>query len=509
MKDVSFPPGVVWNRAGAVGILKWVPRDVRAHPDWAGKTIVERSTGTCDRAEGLRRAMRMLIELEDQWAECRRQLGGALVPLDTNMLPEDVAEFADQVDTMVAAEFAADPDDRPKGGEPMPADPAGLVQWAAREIGYEPAPDMLPVLREAVAARLANQPPANEHQRYAAEAAARLAPRPKRRPRRTLDDLIALFEVERLEGGKARRASNYTTATDVLREVVGGGTVLDHIDRDDLRAVRDAILARPLAPASQRKYVRAAATIFGLAVDEGWLPANPALGLAPQRQPKEDEGARRPFTAAELAALFPDAWRLDTAADWMLALGLFQGLRAEEAAQLETSDVERAVGVWVIHVRAWTPTADGGRSYASGKHLKNPASERTLPIHSRIEPALIALADARRAAGERLLLPGVKRWGKEGCYGSVRKDVAARLTAAGVKTERTSHHSLRHNFRDACRAAGIAHGHALALGGWALGKGAEAGYGEGYTPATLKSSIDLLAYPSVGAGPILIEIKGN
>jgi integrase len=282
----------------------------------------------------------------------------------------------------------------------------------------------------------------------------------------------------------------------VLREVVGGATPLDHIDRDTMRTVRDKILARPLAPASQRKYCRALGTIFAFAAQEKWIgaDANPALGLAPKRRKEEAEDDKRPFTDEELAALFPEGWRLDDATDWMLALGLFQGLRAEEAAQLEVCDVGQVEGVWSLFIRDWTPT-ETGRDYSLGKSVKNEASERVIPVHARIAAPLLALAAARRAAGERMLLPGIKRWGKEGFYGSIRKKVTERLVAAGVKTKRTSHHSLRHNFRDAGRAARIPRDHALALGGWSLGRGAEADYGEGYTPATLAPSLDRLPFP--------------
>jgi hypothetical protein len=44
----------------------------------------------------------------------------------------------------------------------------------------------------------------------------------------------------------------------------------------------------------------------------------------------------------------------------------------------------------------------------------------------------------------------------------------------------------------------------LALGGWSLGKGAEAGYGDGYAPADLKQSPDLLDYSS--EEPVMEEL---
>ena len=501
MKDEGFPPGVVRNRAGRVGVLKQVPCDVWGHPDWAERSkTIERSTGTSDRAEGLRRAMRMLVELEAGWEECRRELRGRPT-LWKSMTRAEVEAFAETVDTLVMLEH--DPEAEPEGGLPLPEDPAELVEWAGHTLGRVFAPALLPVLRDAVAARLANQPPANARERYLTKAVERLAPQPRRRPTRTVDELIALFEAERLGSPRdPRTVSNYTTAFEVLREVVGGSTPLDQVDRDVMRAARDAICARPLAPSSKRKYARALGTLCTFAVAEGWMTANPGLGLAPERSPEEAAGDKRRFTDEELGALFPGGWRLETATDWVLALGLFQGMRGEEIAQLETGDIGEVEGVPVIHIRAWTPTPEGGRDYDLGKSVKNAASERTIPVHAVIEPALVALAAARRAAGERMLLPRVKRYGKEGFYGSVRKDLNARLTAAGVKSSRTTPHSLRHNFRDACLDAGVSRDHRLALGGWSLGKSAEADYGDGFKPAALKGSLDRLVFP-VGQGPCL------
>jgi len=493
MKDRDFPPGVVWNRAGLVGVLKQVPKDVWAHPDWAKRSkTVERSTHTRDRAEGLRRAMRILVELEDSWEQARRDLGASGPIPVAAMTPPEIEAFADTAETLIALEH--DPEVS-RTGEPLPADPGRLVEWVAGALGQAPAPHLLPVLAEAVAARLADPTPTTPEARYAVEARRVLAPAPKRRPTRTLADLIALFEAERLASLDPRSKSNYTTAFAALREVVGEATPLALIDRDTLRAVRDAITARPLAIASQRKYVRAVGTLFTFAVAERWMDANPALGLAPKARPEDEGGGRRPFNRAELAKMFPKGWRPVSAVDWLLALGLFQGMRAEEIAQLETIDIAQVGGVWAIHIRAWSPSAEGGRDRALGKSIKNDASERVIPIHARIEADLIALANARRKAGERMLLPGVKRYGLEGYYGSLRKALDAHLASLGVKSPGMRHHALRHNFRDACRAANIPREHVLTLGGWSLGKGAEADYGEAIPPAALKPSLDALAFP--------------
>lgn len=495
MKDRDFPPGVVWNRAGLVGVLKQVPKDVWAHPDWAERSkTVERSTGTRDRAEGLRRAMRILVEYEDAWDACRRELRREPVPVES-MTSAEVEVFVNTVESLIDA--AHEPEAASAAGltEPIPTDPIALVDWASRWHNMAPAPSLRRVLTDAVAERLADPTPSSAAERYMAEARRVLAPAPRRRPTHTLDDLIALFEAERLASLDPRSKSNYTTAFAALRKVVGAATPLALIDRDSMRAVRDTITARPLAVASQRKYVRAVGTLFGFAVHEGWMDSNPALGLAPKARPEDEEDGSRGYTPAALAKMFPKGWRPVSAMDWLLALGLFQGMRAEEASQLETADIAQVGGTWAIHIRRWTPTPEGGKDRSLGKSVKNASSVRVVPIHARIEAALVALAKARRKAGERMLLPGVKRYGQEGFYGSLRKDLADHLKALGVKEPGKQHHALRHNFREACRAAQIPREHVLTLGGWSLGKGAEAEYGEAIPPADLKPSLDRLTFP--------------
>jgi len=492
-KEAGFPPGVVWNRAGRVGVLKQVPRDVWDHPDWVGRSrTVERSTGTADRAEGLRRALRMLVELDDAWEACRRDLRREPRPV-ASMTASEAEAFAGDAETLLDLEF--DPEVAKAGGEALPGDPGELVGWAARSLGLAPAAGLLPALGEAVAARLAEPTPTTDRARYEAEARRLLTPGPRRRRRMSLAELFSLFEADpRRAGLSGRTASNYTTAKAVLGDVVGLGAFVDQVDRDDMRRVRDALLALPLAPATKRKYVRAVGSLFAYALREGLVEANVALGLAPPAAAAEGALKRRQFTADELARLFPPGWGLASPVDWMLALGLFQGLRAEECAQLEACDVEEVGGVLAIHVRGWSPAPDGGEDWSLGKSVKNASSVRTVPVHRRIEAALAGLAEARRRAGGRMLLP-VRLYGDEGFYGSVRKDVNARLVEAGVKSARTTFHSLRHNFRNACDEAGIPLRHVHALGGWSRGKGSDAGYGDPLLPATLKPSLDRLVFP--------------
>ena len=63
------------GRNGRVGILKKIPRDLWPHPRYAGKSkLIERSTGSTDKAEGTKIALEMLARLEIEFSQARAEL---------------------------------------------------------------------------------------------------------------------------------------------------------------------------------------------------------------------------------------------------------------------------------------------------------------------------------------------------------------------------------------------------------------------------------------------------
>jgi AcrR family transcriptional regulator len=71
----ALPSNVRVGRNGRIGILKKVPRDLWAHPRYAGKSkVIERTTGTSDVEGGTRIALAMLAELERDFAAARRDI---------------------------------------------------------------------------------------------------------------------------------------------------------------------------------------------------------------------------------------------------------------------------------------------------------------------------------------------------------------------------------------------------------------------------------------------------
>lgn len=76
------------------------------------------------------------------------------------------------------------------------------------------------------------------------------------------------------------------------------------------------------------------------------------------------------------------------------------------------------------------------------------------------------------------------------------KFFSAYMEKIGIKTNRTSFHSLRHSFQDACRKAKMFPGHREAIAGREEG-GVGGNYGDGYAIADLDASLQSISYPEI------------
>ncbi|WP_316858560.1 TetR/AcrR family transcriptional regulator [uncultured Cohaesibacter sp.] len=71
----KLPKNVRIGRNGRVGILKKVPRDLWHHPQYRSRSkVIERSTGAINLKEGVRIALAMLKDLEQEFASARMEL---------------------------------------------------------------------------------------------------------------------------------------------------------------------------------------------------------------------------------------------------------------------------------------------------------------------------------------------------------------------------------------------------------------------------------------------------
>ena len=171
------------------------------------------------------------------------------------------------------------------------------------------------------------------------------------------------------------------------------------------------------------------------------------------------------------------------AAKWLPLLGLFTGARLEEMGRCLVTDCKEEAGIPFLDLRV----IEGGKS------LKRNSSRRMIPIHPElIRCGFLAYVEERRKAGDERLFPKVRSeraeqtaawsqwWGRY-----ARKH--------GIKDKRKVFHSLRHTFKDACRAAGIEEALYDALQGH---KGSSVGrsYGRGYPLPVLAAAMERVKY---------------
>jgi integrase len=234
--------------------------------------------------------------------------------------------------------------------------------------------------------------------------------------------------------------------------------------------------------------------LFRWAIKEEHLDRNPAMGLR-VAEPVAKRDRRRPFTLAELQAIFagklyrPGAPRTGDA--WVMLVSLFAGLRLNEACQLATKDAEIIDGVPVLRVRL----GDDGKT-----RLKSSAATRTVPIHSALVKA--GLLDHWRKMikqGERQLFADL-RPAATGYYSdAASKRLNRYIRGLGISDRRAAVHSLRHNWRDALREAGVSAERVRALGGWTSKSAGEEEhtYGGGFTAKALAVEIERITYPGL------------
>lgn len=341
----------------------------------------------------------------------------------------------------------------------------------------------------------------------------------------TLGELITAYERDPARGGLTTKTVNsYAPVFRALRELLGADTPVRSITRDDCRRVRDVLVALPpnatklfprlplekiahrakaeglpsLNAVTINNHLNNLSALFRWAIKEEHLDRNPAMGLR-VAEPVAKRDRRRPFTLAELQAIFagplyaPHAERSGDA--WVLMLSLFAGLRLNEGCQLATKDVEIVDTVPVIRVRL----GDEGKT-----RLKSTAATRMVPIHSALVKA--GLLDHWRKMikrGERQLFADL-RPAATGYYSdAASKRLNRYIRGLGISDRRAAVHSLRHNWRDALREAGVSAERVRALGGWTSKSAGEEEhtYGAGFTAKSLAVEIERITYPGLDLSP--------
>ena len=237
---------------------------------------------------------------------------------------------------------------------------------------------------------------------------------------------------------------------------------------------------------------------LGWAKKEGWIDANLVDNLPTMVDPVAAVDKRSSFTPEQLNRLFQLGPWADPAKGkegdplryWGPLLGLYQGMRRGEIAQLLVTECETKGDIPVIHVR---PTVDGQR-------VKSASGRRMLPVHPElIRMGFLQFVAKQRKAGHSQIFPNETPNGN-GAWGDPLSKWFQRLLADNsIIGTKLGMHSFRHNFEDALRAANLSQtpiGQELA--GRAKSDKVSGDYGSGrYRAETLKPAVDSIRYPEV------------
>jgi integrase len=232
------------------------------------------------------------------------------------------------------------------------------------------------------------------------------------------------------------------------------GAKLDKIDRDRSREFRDHLLTveskrtgRPLAAKTIRNYLTVLSSLLSFAQQEGWIAANPALGLS--IAPKDGNGmlsSEQVMWPDDIARLMDAAcegpYRLVDHA--LYAAAAMSGLRKGECLGLRWRDVDFAGGR--IRVRTQLARGDLERAPKSGEG-------RPVPMAGTVAAALLDLRDASAWTRPDDFVFADPSSGRRLAWTPTRRRYLLALKDAGL--ERFSRfHDLRHSFASALAKAG-------------------------------------------------------
>jgi integrase len=362
-------------------------------------------------------------------------------------------------------------------------------------------------------------------------------PAPPAPPGVTVADLCARYlSTPERAGLSPKTKLKYKGMFRVLSDLLGAGTDAAKITRDDCRRVQSVLLEMP-ANAQQRYPGMKAHETAQAAKRDGVAPmhvksvgnhldllaalfrwgaiervirlpdGNPAERLAKATTKTVTAAAkeeRRPFTPEELKAIFtqpiftgckddkggyatPGTSHPRRGRFWVPLLGLYAGLRLNEACQLHAADIEVADGVPMIHVQAKAPD----------QRLKSEAADRHIPIHPElVRIGFLKHVASQKKAGVVRLFPDLHLGKLENYSDPFSKWFARFLEKAGVTSTGTVFHSFRHGFKDRLLEAEVPREVRDGLCGWATpGQGGK--YGNGLSAASLAGHVSRIDYPDL------------
>ena len=241
-----------------------------------------------------------------------------------------------------------------------------------------------------------------------------------------------------------------------------------HINKAALKA--NKLNLKPMARDNINKGV-GKVSLFWVWADAQYFDDNapqPLKGLK-YKIKKNPRGERNPFSTEQLTKIFTSPiftgcksethWALTgtevlkkSPKYWVPMIALFTGARLGEICQLEVDDIKTEKGIPYFNIDG----ALASERLDGEKGIKTLNARRKIPVHPiLLETGFLNYFQHIKTTKQKRLFPLLKS-GADGSYSDhFSKHFGRHLVACDAKTSKTSFHSFRHNFEDACGNAKI------------------------------------------------------
>ena len=262
-----------------------------------------------------------------------------------------------------------------------------------------------------------------------------------------------------------------------------------------------------LSTTTQNNYLQSLSSLFNFAIQElDYVSSNPFKGKGNTKKTSLNKRSQRlPFSQEQLTDLFSSplykgcktlaschkAGRMIPVGShkhWVPLIGLYSGMREQEILQLYVEDVRQYENIWVFDLNLNHPD----------KKLKTIQSKRLVPLHEDlISMGFLRFLESRTKQDAKGRLFTDAPMAADGTYSSTFSKWFSRyLTNIGIKTDKTSFHSFRHNIKDGFRNSGCSDELAENFVGRSTGTTGEA-YGQGFSVARLREALHHIEFDCV------------
>ena len=306
-----------------------------------------------------------------------------------------------------------------------------------------------------------------------------------------LSGLIKLYSDEKLAQGRwTPKTQHEVTASlnifvgilgDIAVETLTRANMVECLTKVRTLKVKDKLIEERTV----KKHMTHMSSLLKWGVRNGHINRNPAEGLAPtiHKAPSEERSIYSKEDLRRLLdGLISNRLKEEDKPEryWIPLVALFSGLRLDEVCQLYREDITQIQGVWCFDVNR-----------AKDKKLKNTASIRQVPIHSKLIE--LGFLEYHQSVKHERLWPNINR-GRDGYAHLFGKWYQRFNRSCITEDKRKVFHSFRHTFTDTLKQAGVQEQLIAELVGHTTGSITAERYGKKFNPQVLSSAVESLRY---------------